>query len=63
MGSGDREIAVVSDVEDFVICPNCGYEDGFHSVFEGLGKEGRAKWYLICPQCSSKYDLGLTADI
>jgi hypothetical protein len=59
VGSSDREIHVVAGVEEFVICPNCGYADGFHSVFEGLGAGRRAKWYLICPRCSSKYDLGL----
>jgi uncharacterized C2H2 Zn-finger protein len=47
------------DVEEFKVCPKCGYEDGFHSVFEGLGKADAVKWLLICPQCSSMYDIGL----
>ncbi|MBW8034301.1 MAG: hypothetical protein FVQ79_01135 [Planctomycetes bacterium] len=44
---------------EFTVCPNCGYEDGFHSVFEGFGGAGPVKWFLICPRCSSKYDIGL----
>lgn len=59
MSVEDREIIAVSDVEEFTVCPNCGYADGFHSVFEGLGKAIAARWYLICPRCSAKYDLGL----
>ncbi len=46
------------DVDEFKVCPECGYKDGFHNVFEGL-KKTEATWLLICPQCSSMYDIGL----
>ena len=54
-----RKVIVVDDVEEFTVCPTCGYEDGFHGVFENLKGPGAARWLLICPQCSSKFDLGL----
>lgn len=58
---GEREIKFVEIAEGdgFTICPNCGYKDGFHSVFENFKSDGKADWYLICPKCSAKYDIGL----
>ena len=45
---------------EFTECPECGYKDGFHSVFLGLNTSKPAKWLLICPMCSAKFDIGLT---
>lgn len=45
--------------DEFKICPECGYKDGFHSMFK---KEGNIfKWLFICPSCHSVFDIGLTA--
>ena len=42
--------------DDFKLCPSCGYEDGFHSMFK---KEGNiTKWLFICPSCHSVFDIG-----
>ena len=53
-----REV-IKLDVDELKVCPKCGYADGFHNGFEGLGKEEAAKWLLICPNCSSMFDIGL----
>jgi len=41
-------------------CPACGYQDGFHSMFKKQANTRRLKWLLICPMCSSLFDVGLT---
>ena len=43
--------------EEFKICPNCGYKDGFHSMFRKEGDE--TKWLFICPNCHRVFDVGL----
>ncbi|MDR4507048.1 MAG: hypothetical protein MRJ65_02215 [Candidatus Brocadiaceae bacterium] len=37
------------------ICPECGYEDGFHTSFVRITKE-TGKIILICPSCHARYD-------
>ena len=55
----DYEINKVTMDEEFKICPQCGYKDGFHSMFK---KEGDVrKWLFICPSCHSIFDIGLIA--
>ncbi len=44
--------------EEFRACPNCGYRDGFHSMFKK--EDGLVKWCLICPSCHDAFDLGFT---
>jgi hypothetical protein len=41
-------------------CPACDYQDGFHSMFQKAVNTRRLKWLLICPMCSSTFDIGLT---
>ena len=55
----DYEIKKVSMNEEFKICPECGYRDGFHSMFKKEGDD--TKWLFICPSCHSVFDIGLTA--
>ena len=43
---------------EFRICPACGYEDGFHSMFRG--GPARLQWFFICPACHQIFDIGLT---
>jgi transposase-like protein len=47
----------------FKVCPNCGYQDGFHSMFERIGGTGRLHWRFICPNCHKIYDIGLTVTL
>ena len=64
-GISERRIGMETKVrriemgEEFRICPDCGYKDGFHSMFRK--EEGERKWLFICPACHKIYDIGLTA--
>jgi hypothetical protein len=54
----DEDVKKVKMKDTFKHCPSCGYEDGFHSMFEK--KDGVMKWFLICPSCHAVFDIGLT---
>jgi len=45
--------------DEFKICPACGYEDGFHSMFKR--EDEATKWLFICPACHVVFDIGFTA--
>ena len=45
--------------DEFKICPQCGYKDGFHSMFKADGEAVR--WLFICPNCHEIFDIGYTA--
>jgi len=45
--------------KEFKICPNCGYKDGFHSMFEKIEKDKELSWKFICPECHKIFDIGL----
>jgi transposase-like protein len=47
----------------FKVCPNCGYEDGFHSMFIKEGEQNNHSWRFICPSCHKIYDIGLNVSI
>jgi uncharacterized protein with PIN domain len=51
-----QEIKKIKLGEEFRICPQCGYELGFHSSF--LREEGDFKIVFICPECGARYDVG-----
>jgi len=54
----DREIKKIEFKDKFDVCPDCGYKDGFHSIFK---KEGdTTHWLFICPSCHSIFDIGFT---
>ena len=68
----DREIEMTFELRDTnvvvgnvpaKVCPNCGYEDGFHSAFEKMADQSDVSWRLICPSCHRIYDIGLTVSI
>jgi hypothetical protein len=44
--------------EEFRVCPQCGYRDGFHSMFRR--QEDTIRWLLICPSCHKLFDIGIT---
>jgi uncharacterized Zn finger protein len=51
-----EEIIKIGLEEEFRICPQCGYELGFHSSF--LRAEEGYRIILICPECGARYDVG-----
>ncbi len=52
----DHKVTVVTVEDEFRICPACGYEDGFHSMFKR--DNGGVKWLFICPACHNIFDIG-----
>jgi uncharacterized protein with PIN domain len=50
------EITKIELAEEFRICPQCGYELGFHSSF--LQSVEGYRIILICPECGARYDVG-----
>ena len=46
--------------EEFKACPECGYKDGFHSMFKKV--DGAMRWLFICPSCHQVFDVGFTVD-
>jgi hypothetical protein len=53
------KVQIVKMEEEFKVCPSCGYEDGFHSMFKKAGDMTR--WLFICPSCHEVFDIGFTA--
>jgi len=52
----DFKVHQVNAGEEFKVCPECGYRDGFHSMFR---KEGEImRWLFICPSCHRVFDIG-----
>ena len=58
-----EEVNIVKVDAVFKVCPNCGYEDAFHSMFERIGDSNDFYWRLICPSCHKVYDIGLKVHI
>jgi len=55
----DYEVNKVEMDGEFKLCPSCGYQDGFHSMFRK--DKDITGWYFICPSCHKVFDIGLTA--
>lgn len=43
-------------MQDFSVCPACGYSKGFHVSFQSEPSGNRI--ILICPSCAARYDVG-----
>ena len=58
MDKVNKDIRTIDVQEEFRICPNCGYQRGFHVSF--IPKEGKKllRLVLICPSCGSRYEIG-----
>ena len=54
----DYKVKSIEMKDEFKICPECGYKDGFHSMFK-KGNDA-TNWLFICPSCRSVFDLGFT---
>lgn len=52
----DYKINKIQMQDEFKVCPFCGYEDGFHSMFKKAGDITR--WLFICPSCHAVFDIG-----
>ena len=59
MSRTKAKIKTIEFETEFRICPNCGYEDGFHNMFRKSPEHGRLRWYFVCPQCSATFDIDL----
>lgn len=54
----DYRVRPIAMEDEFKNCPDCGYRQGFHSMFRR--KDKAIKWLFICPACHSVFDLGFT---
>lgn len=52
------DIKTVTIGDEFKICPDCGYPDGFHSMLKNIN--GTLYWLFICPDCHAVFDPNLT---
>jgi len=61
------EIQIIKIEDELRICPDCGYEYGFHTSFinANANKDDPVKStrqlyrvILICPECGARYDVG-----
>ncbi|UCE37832.1 MAG: hypothetical protein JSW00_00885 [Thermoplasmata archaeon] len=57
------EVNKIKMETEFRICPHCGYEDGFHSMFERIDESEKLSWKLICPSCHWIFDIGLSVSL
>jgi len=55
------EVNKIKIEKELRVCPNCGYEDGFHSMFERIEDGQEFSWKLICPNCHKIFDIDLKA--
>jgi uncharacterized protein with PIN domain len=63
-----HEIKNIKIDDEFRVCPECGYEFGFHTTFLKLdaGKNPAVikstrevyRVILLCPECGARYDVG-----
>jgi transposase len=58
-----EEINFIEVKEDFKVCPVCGYQDGFHSMFERIQESNEFHWRFICPSCHKIFDIGMKVSI
>ena len=59
MTKEDQQIETIDVKDEFTVCPQCGYDGGFHNIFTNYDTDGPIKWLLMCPSCKAKYDIGL----
>ena len=56
-----REVKEIERVEvdkEFRVCPDCGYEHGFHVSLIPEDAGARLGIVLVCPSCGARYDIG-----
>jgi uncharacterized Zn finger protein len=52
----EQIIHKVSFTGQFRQCPECGYNDGFHTMLKE--NSGSISWLFICPSCHEVFDIG-----
>ena len=52
------EVKKIQLVDEFKICPTCGYRDGFHSMYKRMDDEIRI--FSICPSCHDVFDVNIS---
>lgn len=56
----EEKIYRVELKDEFRVCPECGYEDGFHTM---MRKETeKVRLLFICPACHKMFDIGYTVE-
>lgn len=60
--TGAHAPEVIHVDKELSLCPECGYEDGFHVSFAAQ-KDLRFEVILICPRCSKRYRTGWAASL
>ena len=58
-----EEVTTIKVEKVLKVCPNCGYKNGFHAMFEKIGASTSFSWKLICPNCKKIFDIGLKVKI
>jgi len=58
-----EEVTTIKVEKVLKVCPNCGYKNGFHAMFEKIGASTSFSWKLICPNCEKIFDIGLKVKI
>lgn len=59
------QIYPVKFEDEFRICPECGYKDGFHTMLQQDKNQERGKvsWLFICPSCHKIFDIGASVSL
>ena len=58
-----QRLKMVAVQRQFKHCPTCEYTEGFHVMFSREHqKSQRFRMYLICPMCTTVYDIGLLCE-
>jgi hypothetical protein len=58
-----EEVTTLKVEKVFKVCTNCGYKNGFHTMFERIGESASFSWKLICPNCEKIFDIDLKVTI
>ena len=58
MAKTDDKVTKVHVKDEFRVCPECGYKDGFHVSFVRVPESAVLHLVFICPGCSARYDVG-----
>ncbi|AEG18413.1 hypothetical protein [Methanobacterium paludis] len=57
------EIKKIKVEEEFRKCTVCGFNRGFHASFLKDDDSSKYRVIYICPECGSRYDVGLKVEL
>ena len=55
--SEDTGAEPIEVADELHVCPQCGYDNGFHVAFVREPDGDSLRVELICPSCSARYNL------